>query len=193
MTEADPLAVALEVGSALDALAVPWHLGGSLASSIHGFARATLDADIVADLRSGHGSALVARLGERYYADGTAIEDAIARRASFNLIHLESMFKVDVFVPGKSPFERESFARSREEPLGTPPTRVRVATPEDTVLHKLAWYEKGGRVSDRQWGDVVGVLRVQGTRLDVEHLRRWATELNLVELLDRALHAASAG
>ena len=186
----DPFAVALEVGRELDDLGVPYHLGGSLASSIHGFARATLDADLVADLSPGQGRELARRLGDSFYASPDAMETAIDERRSFNVIHLATMFKVDVFVLKTTAFDRESFSRSRCQALGEPATEVRVATPEDTILHKLLWYEKGGRVSERQWSDLVGVIEVQGDRLDEVYLERWARELGLEPLLAAARREA---
>ena len=67
---------------------------------------------------------------------------------------------------------------------------MRVATPEDTVLHKLRWFRDGGEVSQRQWMDAVGVLEVQVDRLDREYLARWARELGVSDLLERALGEA---
>ena len=129
----------------------------------------------------------VATLEDDAVADGEAMEEAIARAGSFNVVHLATMFKVDLFVRKDSPFDRKSFERSREEEIGDPPVRVRVSTPEDTVLHKLLWYEKGGRGSSRQWEDVIGVLRVQAGKLDDEYLVSWARRLGVLELLERAL------
>jgi hypothetical protein len=183
----EALRVTWLVAGALERLGVAFHLGGSLASSIHGFPRATLDADLVADLRPGQGEALAKVLGADFYADARAMEVAIASRSSFNLIHLETMFKVDVFVTGPSPFDRESFERSRPEAIGPGGRTIRVATPEDVVLHKLRWFREGGAVSERQWTDAVGVLEVQKDRLDRAYLDRWARELGVADLLDRAL------
>ena len=111
MSDTAPFAIALDVCGALKRIGVPFHLGGSLASSIHGFPRATLDADVVADLRIAHSALLVAEIGPGYYASEPAIELAIADRACFHVIHLGTMFKVDVFVCGDGEFDRESFAR----------------------------------------------------------------------------------
>jgi hypothetical protein len=174
------------VCDALAAMGVDFHIGGSLASSVHGYPRATLDADLVADLKPGHGRELAGRLGAAFYADAEAVEASIHERRSFNVIHLETMFKVDVFVLKTTPFDMESFRRSRPQPFGPGDLVVRVATPEDTVLHKLLWFQKGYEVSHRQWGDLTGVLKVQGERIDRDYLERWARDLGLEDLLRRA-------
>ncbi len=186
----DLIAVALEVGAALNQLEIPFHLGGSLASSIHGIPRATLDADLVAAMKPGQGEALATRLADEFYADIGAMETAIRDKRCFNVIHLKTMFKVDVFILEDTPFARESFHRSRPELLGEPAAPISVATPEDTVLHKLLWYLKGDEVSARQWGDLLGVLKVQRNTIDGVYLDRWARTLGLNELLSRAQREA---
>lgn len=65
-----------------------------------------------------------------------------------------------------------------------------VATAEDTLLAKLEWYRMGGEVSERQWRDVLGILKVQAGRLDLAYLRRWAIELKVEDLLERAVNDA---
>jgi len=62
-----------------------------------------------------------------------------------------------------------------------------LATPEDVILHKLYWYRLGGEVSERQWNDVLGVLRVQGEALDLAYMQRWAGPLGVADLLDQAV------
>jgi len=95
---------------------------------------------------------------------------------------------VDLFPLGDTPFDREEFSRSRLEVLVPEPERwVRIKSAEDTVLRKLQWYRAGDEVSERQWNDVLGVVRTQGARLDQEYLSRWAEVLGIRDLLDRAL------
>lgn len=193
MNTPDLVAAISPVVDAFQALSVDYSLVGSVASSAHGIARATLDADIVADLRAQHVQPLVAALVDDYYIDADAAAEAVSRRAMFNVVHLATMLKVDIYVLTGRPFDQASFQRRTAARLddASDAREYSVGTPEDTVLHKLEWYRDGGEVSERQWGDVVGVLRVQSDALDLDYMRRWATSLDLSDLLDRALAAAA--
>ncbi|MBI2755335.1 MAG: hypothetical protein HYX52_01355 [Chloroflexi bacterium] len=185
----DAAAPVLEV---FEELRVRHHVGGSLASSVYGTPRATADVDVVAELSDDLASVLVERFSGAYYVDAGAVLDAIRRRRSFNLIHLETMVKVDVFIPEDRAFDQQELARARRLSL-EPVEGARlyfVKSAEDLVVRKLEWYRRGGEVSERQWNDVIGVLRVQAGRLDEEYLDRWAGELRLSDLLDAAMKQA---
>jgi hypothetical protein len=175
-------------------LCVRYYLSGSVASSGYGVARATLDVDIVAELEQRHVKTLVAVLQERYYLDENRIESAIRGRRSFNLIHLATMMKIDVFIPKERLFDDEALRRARTDVLdaGAKESAFRVATPEDVVLAKLEWYRRGGEVSERQWGDVLGVLKVMASKVDLEYMRRHAAEIGVLDLLERAVTESSS-
>lgn len=116
------------------------------------------------------------------------IREAVTRQASFNVIHLTTMFKADVFIMKRDAWAREEMSRARQEHLDGPngTVAIRFASPEDTLLHKLVWFRLGNEISDRQWSDINGVLKIQGERLDREYLDRWAPVLKVADLLERA-------
>jgi hypothetical protein len=183
----DTLRAALAAAADLEKLGVCWFLGGSLASSIHGIPRATFGADIMADLRPQHVRPFLRALGEAWYADDGAMQDAIRDRSSFNLIHLETAMKVDVFVPKLRRFDGGDFARSQSLKVEGSDFEVRICCAEDIVVAKLEWYRLGGEDSERQWGDILGVLKLNAGKLDLELLRSSAAELGVADLLEKAL------
>ncbi|HEY1376266.1 MAG TPA: hypothetical protein VGF55_05705 [Gemmataceae bacterium] len=184
--------VILDVLAAFDRAGIACAVGGSIASSLHGVLRYTEDADLTAEPFLGREAALVQEFGPEYYVSIDAVRQAVWDRSSFNIIHTTSGFKVDVFVQKRRPFDQNLLARrvarTDLDPSGRP---VSILSPEDILLHKLEWFRLGGETSDRQWGDVLGVLRVQAGRLDDAYLDRWAAELGVADLLAKARAAAA--
>ena len=190
---AEQIAVTMQVADALDALGVPYAIGGSFASAIHGVMRATMDADLVADLRLSDADPLSQALAGAFYGDAESMREAVRHQGSFNLIHLATMFKVDVFVAKPRAFDRSQLARRQLVLLSEEPERhAWVASAEDTILAKLEWHRLGGGVADRQWRDALGVILVQGERLDPDYMRTMAAQLGVSDLLEQALQAAQA-
>ncbi len=178
------LEIALDVGRQLDALGVTWPVDGSLASSILGEPRATTDVDLVADLRGRHVSALFTALVDTYYIDEDATKAAVRTRA-FNVIQLASMTKVDIYCSRDEPLAREELKRRIF--VDVEGQRLPCASAEDIILQKLKWFVEGGRVSDRQWRDIRGVIKVQGAALDRAYLEHHASSHGVLDLLQRAL------
>lgn len=191
MKRPDILSALEPVAKAFDQLGVQYYVGGSVASSAYGIARATLDVDMVSNLKRRHVASLVKMLEPSYYIDEDMILDAILRHSSFNLIHLDTMIKVDVFVVEDTPYDREALRRRRKDTLDDEhETEFFLGSPEDVILNKLKWYRIGGSVSEQQWRDVLGVVTVQKGLLDMEYLRHWAAALGLVGLLEEAFRDA---
>ena len=187
----NPFTVLFLVASLLEQQGITYVLVGSLASSIHGMYRSTADIDIVADVHSEQVIPLLTALQENFYVDERAVRNAIDGRQSFNAIHFDSVFKVDIFIPKSDEFSRKQIERRELRKLAPDVEQmVYVATAEDTILAKLRWYDSGGRVSNTQWTDVVGIIGGSSKRLDLDYLREWSETLGLSELLDQAFQEA---
>jgi hypothetical protein len=180
------LQILREVTAALTAVGICYALSGSMASSLHGTPRFTKDADITVEPFPGREVALISQFGVNYYISHAAVQDAIRRRSSFNILHPPSGFKVDVFVRKDRAFELSLMQRRRAVPVPSQAGEITVVSPEDIVLVKLEWYRMGGETSDRQWQDVLGVLQAQAGRLDSGYLDLWAADLKVSDLLARA-------
>lgn len=188
----EPAAVTLQVVDVLDALGIPYLIGGSFASAIHGIARMTADTDLLADLRIEQAGPLAAALEETFYLDLEAIREAIRLRGSCSLIHLQTMFKVDIFVLRERPFDRIQMERRQRIAISQEPEKFAcIATAEDNILAKLDWYRLGNESSERQWRDVQNVIKTQSGRLDISYMREWAGSLGIADLLQRALDEAA--
>ena len=179
------------VGRLLDSLGIPRVLGGSLASSIVGEPRSTLDVDIAVLLDRGRLEELVSLLDADYYVSIDMVRDAAARGSSFNLLHHESGMKIDLFALGDNVLDRRQIERRVLVELDSGAS-IRVGAADDQVLRKLYWYRMGREVSERQWRDVLSILRVQGSRIDRVELLDAAAQAGLADLATRALEEMDA-
>jgi hypothetical protein len=177
------------VVDALEHAAVRYSVGGSLASSVFGEPRSSLDADIVVDMTTDQIAAVIDTLGDSFYAEEEAFRRAVASATSANVIHLASGIKVDLFV-ASSVLDRQQLARRRLVSIDREHSCY-MHSPEDILLQKLVWYRRGGETSDRQWRDVLGILLVRETALDETYLNAMAEQLKITDLLVRARQATS--
>jgi hypothetical protein len=181
----DALGIAILVGEAIDRIGGTYFVGGSLASSMQGDPRATNDIDFVISIPAGSELALRDSLGGDFELDTDALRDALRRSSSMNGFYLPLLTKIDLFGLGPSPYDQMEFSRRR--PIAFPDGRTLVVkAPEDSVLRKLLWYRAGGEISDRQWRDVVSILRAAADLLDRTYLADWAGKLGCSDLLSRA-------
>jgi hypothetical protein len=173
-------------------IGVQYLIGGSVASSMLGLSRTTMDVDIVSIITTNRVSDLYEGLKDKYYIDKEMIYDAIEKRSSFNIIHIESMFKVDIFILKDREYDKESFFRKKIDSFseGENYIDIFIYSPEDIILNKLEWYKIGGEISERQWNDVKGVIKVQDKNLDLDYLIKWSKELKVNDLLEKVLNEA---
>lgn len=187
----EPIAVATLVAGALSRIGASYVIGGSFASSVHGEPRSTNDIDMVVDLRHLDIDAFIAAIGSDCYVAREAVVEAVGTGGAFNVIHMPTAVKVDIFVAGLDAFDRERLQRRIPVSFssGSDSVTLFVDRPEDTILRKLESYRRGGESSERQWRDVAGIVNVQSPRLDRAYLREWAVKLDVSDLLERALAA----
>ena len=184
----NPLVVLLQVARVLEEQNITYVLVGSLASSMHGMYRSTADIDLLADIKPEHVRPLLDALNKSFYVDDHAMMQAVEQRRSFNAIHFDSVFKVDIFIPKGDDFGMKQLERRQLRKIAPESEQfVYVATAEDTILAKLRWYRDGGEVSSTQWSDVLGILGVTDSSLEFDYLREWSGRLGVRDLLDRAL------
>ena len=187
----DLIEITLAVAAVLDRMGIPYSVGGSLASSFCGEPRASLDADVVVQIRPDQIDGLVDLLGDEFYADRDAIRRAVDGGSGTNLVHRPSGIKVDLF-PVASFLDRQQLQRRQLVKVASDPDRsLYVHSPEDILLQKLHWYRLGGGTSERQWRDVVSIVLVQGSRLDGEYLSTVAEKIGVTNLLRRAYRSAN--
>jgi hypothetical protein len=188
----DPIEVAASITRTLENLGVRYLIGGSLASSVHGEPRSTNDVDLLVDFRAEHIRPFVEAIRGDYYINEPAVQEAVGSGHHFNVIHMDAAVKVDLFLAGNDPFDLERLEVRQPLRLPTEPeSLVYVDTAEHSVLRKLEWYRRGGEASERQWRDVVAILRIQGPRLDRSRLSLWAPRLGISDLLERAFQEAA--
>jgi hypothetical protein len=178
--------------SKLEELGIPYMVSGSAASSFYAFVRTTQDGDLVVALGQDQLEKFAAAFAPEFYLDRTSIRRALEMGGSFNLIHLESSIKIDFFPLRKRSFSQQEFSRRQPRfPLKESIAPACVATAEDTILSKLEWFRAGGEISENQWKDVLGILKVQADNLDLAYLDQWARELKVEDLYERAFKEAN--
>lgn len=191
MSESFKIEVLSRLVTILDRLGIPYAIGGSMASSVFGQIRFTEDADLCVEPFESRADSFYQAVQSEFYVSQEAMLYALRNRTSFNLIHLETAFKIDIFIPRKNDFDGQLITRRRLATIvDTSTVQMSFVSPEDTILLKLRWYVEGGEVSQRQWDDIMGVLRVQAKSLDRVYLVQWAQRLGVNHLLDRAIQQA---
>jgi|CXWL01.1.fsa_nt_gi hypothetical protein len=177
-----------DVVKALEAASIDYMIGGSVASSIYGEPRTTRDIDIVVEVTANSLNVLFGPLNRsRFYVDEPPSGVALTPGQMFNILDSNGGWKADLVVRKEREFSVVEFGR--RAPRDVMGTSAMVASAEDVLLSKLEWSLKSG--SSRQLDDARGIAVVQGDRLDLQYLRRWAARLAVDELLSDVLSSTS--
>jgi hypothetical protein len=178
----------------IEQLDVRYCLCGSLAAAFYGVCDSWSDVELVAELSPAHVRPLFDAVQREYWMDPRLAASAVADQSAFALVHLPTAMKVIVHISKRRPYDVAAMNRVRRDAFGNDPKEspVLLPSPEDVVLSKLEWYRLGDEVSDRQWRDVIGVMKVVGTTLDRPYMVHWAGELGVADLLEKAWKEAEA-
>jgi hypothetical protein len=184
-------AVAEAFGLLRDALAahgIRYAVGGSWASTAFGDPRFTNDVDVLADVSTANLSLFLQSLPAQFYFDAEDAFRAVQLGRPFNTIHMPTVLKFDIFPARAFPLGLQELDRAIVvQGSGLSQEAIRFVTPEDILLAKLHWLQMGGSVSEVQWRDIQGLLRIRRLSLDVGYLQENAAKLGVSEGLKKAL------
>ncbi|MBC8063902.1 MAG: nucleotidyl transferase AbiEii/AbiGii toxin family protein [Chlorobia bacterium] len=187
-----PIEILAQVSPLLQKANIQFWVGGSVASSVWSEPRYTNDIDVAVMASSLNEELLRRELLPKFYIGPTEISEAFADRGeypSFQILDTEEAFKFDMFVVRDSEYSHEELERAKWVEI-QPGVKAPIASPEDIVLHKIRWFVSGGKVSDRQWNDLVKVIENQLGSLDNQYMIRWARHFGIEELLQDAFDQA---
>ncbi len=188
MNEFQNLDIIVQFADVLDKLDITYAIGGSIASSFYGKIRFTQDADIAIEPFEKKADEFFEMLKKDFYISKRAMLQALSQKTSFNIIHLKAAYKIDVFVCSKEGFSGELFNRKKTLKIDASAERLfPVVAPEDIILLKLKWYLDTECTSSRQWEDVLGVREMQKEKWDIDYLNKWASDMGVLDLLQKAM------
>jgi hypothetical protein len=189
MPLADPLRVVGKLDAVFFKLDIPYFVGGSLASSLYGIPRATQDVDVIVDMSVAHVDMFVRSIEDDFVVDPNVVRSAVKNKSSFNIIDKEELYKVDIFIQKPDNVSKTEMLRKIKYTISESGEKISIyiCSPEDIISHKLYWFKLGDEVSERQWHDVLQVLKVQDNRIDFDYLRNICKARGVEKLLDKAL------
>lgn len=166
-----------EIAKRLDHAGIPYMFTGSIAANFYTVPRMTRDMDIVVELKEADADKVYSLFGKDFYADKGMILEAIRKEGMFNIIHYQSVFKIDFIVRKNNPYRIEEFKRRKK--ITFEDAELYIASPEDLILSKLYWAKDS--MSELQLNDVRNLLKsVKG--LDEGYLKQWANYLGVGEI-----------
>ncbi len=187
----DMFQAAADAAALFERLGVPYVLAGGVAAIVYGEPRSTLDVDFAVHMGIEQARRLPTVAAESFLVAPDSALDAARNSTMFTMVHAASFMKIDVHVVPRSGVHKAEIERGRWQRLGPGyPDEIRIVTPEDLVLQKLRWYLDAGGVSEKQWRDVLGILKTRGHSLDFEYLRAWLAILGVADVFERACVAA---
>ena len=166
----------------LEQLKIPYMISGSVAVNFYGISRLTHDVDLIVELSPVKIKPLVKSLQNEFYASTEAATEALMHQTMFNAIHHETNLKVDFWIIKRDAYDILRFNRRQKHKLKN--QLLNFISPEDLIIVKLSWYKKTN--FPKHFEDTVGVIAVQGEKLDSAYLNKWTKEKSVWQTLQKA-------
>jgi hypothetical protein len=182
-----PLELAIQIATILDELNIEYALGGSLASSLVGEPRSTIDVDMATKLDSSTIELFLNKIPDEFYIPDESVKSAIKLKSSFNLIDTKNSLKIDIFIVDNSKLDVSQIERRILIDIPEIKKSIWVTSPEDQILRKLDWYRLSGGSLEKQIRDVIGILNINKDHLDFDFLHAQANNLGMSDLLDEVI------
>lgn len=177
--ESPELKTLKNVADRLEQASIPYMLTGSMALNFYGHPRATNDFDIVIEIQKGAEKKLYDLFRDDFYISEEALHKAAAGEGMFNIIDMESVFKIDLIIRKGDPYSQVQFRRRLAREFQG--WKIFVVTPEDLVLAKLLWSQEN--LSEMQERDVHNLFRILSREMDYAYMEKWASNLGLLKRL----------
>jgi hypothetical protein len=183
----DPSEIARLLHPIFETLGISYYITGGVAASVYGDPRTTRDLDLVIELLPDNVFQLVEALETAgFYCPPGSVEDIQQGRGMvLSVTHMTLVLNADIVLNSHTEFDRSKMARRRLEALDEAGVEhFWIASPEDIILAKLLWRQQSQ--SQKQWTDILGILKVQAEHLDRGYLTDWAQRLGLIDDLNQA-------
>ncbi len=177
-----PIKIVHDFADRIEPLGVEYMLTGSLAMMQYKVYRMTADIDIVIELKNEHANQIVSAFEPDYYVPHGRVRDAISQKFMFNVIHLDTAFKIDLVLKKKSEYQQNAFERRRK--LDFYGKEIYIITLEDLIISKLNWAKDS--LSEKQLTDVENLLQ---NEYDTDYVKDWTNKLGISHLYEKCLKA----
>ena len=166
-----------EIVRRLDNAEIKYMFTGSVAANFYTVPRMTRDIDIVIELKQKNVDKIYNLFEKDFYVDEGMILEAIRKEGMFNIIHYQSVFKIDFIVRKNNPYRIEEFRRRKK--ITFEDAELYITAPEDLILSKLYWAKES--MSELQLNDVRNLLK-SVKALDESYIEKWASYLGIKDI-----------
>lgn len=170
-----------EVATLLEQAGIGYMMTGSMAMAVYATPRMTRDIDMVIQVTHEDIEKIMRLFQNDFYIDETSVRQAVDNRGMFNIIHNESVIKIDFIVRRDEEYRNQEF--SRRQQIEIEGTTISVVAPEDLILSKLVWAKQSD--SELQLGDVRQMF-AEINEIDDDYLDKWSEKLGVANLLGKA-------